>query len=861
MLLFDNIIKQISRYIPRQNRFLKNFMVESVLFIFSTILFYISRFSVNLFAAHWLGPSTYGTWNSFSLVLTYTPLLTLGTINAMNRNVPLLIGKGEIETAQYVMKVTLSVTLGISTVIGIIATFLSICLWRSPTAHLVASFCMLLISQQLYLYLQTWLKCSINFFNMSYQQLLYAILSLPIVSLGVFLKGLDGYIWGQTLVTIAICVWIVCTMKAPFSLGFDWQIFSNLIRDGFPILAAGTLYGLLTTVDRLVIVTYMGTQHLGYYSLAIMLSSVLQILPMAVGQQMYTRMARRFGESSDTTALQTMVIQQSVFSVVITLPVIAVVYIGLPWFVKNFLPDYLPGVEAAQYILLGFACLPFSGGIANFLNVVNKQSYYLIVQAIGIVLNFLLVVTLVKAGMGLVGVSIGVSLALFLYTVMLITVGVWTMKKSTLPNNNRHERFFEGGSASDTVLFVTSTSRQVEQFLAVANQLTAKFAFLSLDSCYGFNAISAFKPAQIQPLSLKWQGHKFSDAQPLERWWMLYRVSSDIDEILDTIKPVVIVLGNDIGPIERLIILRGKERKIPTLLAQDGAIGAMSVPHYTLWRRFYQNIRDWMLGKLGLPGLRPVEYGSGGCDFVAAMDRFSYEFFLSRGYAADKVRITGQPRYDSWWFDRLNVEEWRDKFELPQEDIIAIFVPGEYIAGLWDRLTQEAYMNTLLQSVLSSSEGHIVILKVHPLDDIEYYLHLSKKWGWSGRIRIVQAVEARLIVELSSLVIVYNSTVGIEALLLDKPVFVADFLLTSNCLVLDTFGAFDIGAALRFRDPSSLAKGIENFFSNHLMRHKLTTARRVWRDYFPELTDGKAASRVAQFISELAELHVYSQES
>jgi O-antigen/teichoic acid export membrane protein len=399
-------------------------LTEFVVFAISTALLQVSRFGVHVVAARWLGPATYGIWNGFTLALTYAPVLTLGTINAMNRGVPLLIGRGDQRTAQRAMQVTLTVSLVTGVLTGLVTIVLGLTRWNSLIGRAAAFLGFLLMAQQVYIYLQTWLKCSIRFSAMSCQQAIYALVYPLVVLPTTALWGLSGFVLGQALVVTGVSVWIIFAMRAPFSVGFDRVVFHDLVKVGLPIMAAGTLYGLLTTIDRWVILTYLGIESLGYYSLAIMASSMLGLLPIVVAQQMYPRMAHRYGETGSARALRPMVIRQMLLSSGVTIPILGIVYVGLPWIVKFFLTAYAPGIGSARILLLGLACLPLSGGIGNFLNTVGKQNYYLLVQAIGVVFNFILEVIFVKAGMGLRGVALGAALAMALYTLSLWGVGL-----------------------------------------------------------------------------------------------------------------------------------------------------------------------------------------------------------------------------------------------------------------------------------------------------------------------------------------------------------------------------------------------------------------------------------------------------
>lgn len=411
----------------KEHQFLREFLA----FVLSTVMLQISRFAVNLVAARWLGPPNYGIWNSFVLVLTYAPVLTLGTINAMNRDVPLLAGQRNHVAVSQVTGVTFFVSAVSGILAGLAVLMVGISQGKSIWGRLIFWGSILIPANQIYIYLQTWLRSNMRFRAISCQQLINALIYPIIILPTTFIRGLEGYIWGQVLIICSINAFTIIAFKAPLKMKFNVEIFCRLVKIGLPILTAGILYSLLITIDRWIILTYLGTEALGYYSPAIMVSSMVELLPMVIAQQIYPRMAYRFGETGDVGALKSLIIKQVVWSTTIVMPVLVIAYLGLPEFVERLLPNYQPGVKPACIVLWGLACLSLSGGIGNFLNTIGKQNYYLMVQFIAVILNFLIGVLLVRLGMGLIGVASGFSLSLFIYTIMLVAVGWWIYKTQT----------------------------------------------------------------------------------------------------------------------------------------------------------------------------------------------------------------------------------------------------------------------------------------------------------------------------------------------------------------------------------------------------------------------------------------------
>ncbi len=394
----------------------------------STIAFQGSVFLVSLVVAKLLGPKVYGLWNVLALILIYGGYLHLGSLNAMNRDVPLYRGKGDrIRVIQI-----RHVTFGIMVISSLIAALLLLCISEYLVSdHLLKTslklMAGLLIIRRFYVYLQIYLMSNKSFGRVSLQQFAYAAL-FPIIT--VFLAkeyGINGFILGKIVSIFLISLLMVKLISFDFRIRFDLQESIRLIKIGFPMMGVSLLYGLLTTVDRWVILKFLGQLQLGYYSLPIMIFGILSLLPRVISQQIYPRMAEKYGETSNQRSLKELIFKQIKMAIAVTVPLLIMVYFLFPPFVERFLDAYIPGIPTLKIILIGLLFLPLSGGLNNFLNTVDKQIYCLVVLGLSIIINLVLSISFVKMGMGIEGVAIATSLTYCLYSLILCGVGWYVM--------------------------------------------------------------------------------------------------------------------------------------------------------------------------------------------------------------------------------------------------------------------------------------------------------------------------------------------------------------------------------------------------------------------------------------------------
>jgi O-antigen/teichoic acid export membrane protein len=224
-----------------------------------------------------------------------------------------------------------------------------------------------------------------------------------------------------------LVIYRISSFKIEFQ--FDWSILRRLMKIGFPIMAAGLLFSLLISIDRWVILRYLGVESLGQYTLAILSVSILSLLPAVISHQLYPRMAFRYGSTGEKRSLLPIMLRQSLASMGVTLPLITVVFLLMPFFVETFMPDYVAGIKAARIVLVGLAFLPLTGGFGNYLNTVGRQVIYLSIISAAIVLNLVLDILFVNKGMGISGVAMGAAITYFIYTLVLITTGLWDLRR------------------------------------------------------------------------------------------------------------------------------------------------------------------------------------------------------------------------------------------------------------------------------------------------------------------------------------------------------------------------------------------------------------------------------------------------
>ena len=362
-----------------------------------------STFIFNVFVARLLGPVEMGVWQTAILVATYGMMLMFGTLNGMGREIPYLRGGQDDDGVSESISSAfafLTATTGLLVAVALLAEISGAApLWLILgvgllIARLANGFSMILLRS-----LQDFTRLGLH------QGSTGGVLLLGIVWVGQH-PSLQ-----RVLVAMATALLIVILLAIPHIhlTRVSLARLRRLTSVGLPIMLAGVLFGLLTTVDRFLILGFLGTEWLGLYTPAITALGILTIAPGLVSNLMYPKLAHEFGRSEDVGKLMPFVKRMLQLNVAITLATALIFLISFYTVIIPFiLPAYVDGRQPMSIVLVSALFLPIAQSFGDLFNVVGLQRRYLANMAMGFSANAIVGYVLVgPGGFGLSGVAIG----------------------------------------------------------------------------------------------------------------------------------------------------------------------------------------------------------------------------------------------------------------------------------------------------------------------------------------------------------------------------------------------------------------------------------------------------------------------
>ena len=383
--------------------------------------------AVGLVSGFWiarlLGPHDYGIWNAVLLVLAYGAYLEFGVLSAMGRDLPLYIGQGDLQKAATVEGTARYVTICGAFAASVFVLVFSLLPAHSPMMAIgLRIMAGALILQQIYTYHRTVLRSNNQFVQLSQQQVMLSILKAGLAIALVVVLGLIGLMIASILTLAVILMYALYRNPWQKVPKFDLSVAWSLMRVGIPILVSGFIITMLVTIDRIMVITFLGETQLGYLGLAILLVSVVSLIPAMASQVLYPRINYQFGNSGrNIGALRSYVLIPPVILSCLLPLAIGPLYLILPAVVKTFLPAYTPGIAAARIVVLGIFFYGILGLTDYFLVTTGKLKQYAFFGVIALVFNIVLDFLFIDLGYGIEGIAFaGTLLTYFFYSCIVI---------------------------------------------------------------------------------------------------------------------------------------------------------------------------------------------------------------------------------------------------------------------------------------------------------------------------------------------------------------------------------------------------------------------------------------------------------
>jgi O-antigen/teichoic acid export membrane protein len=392
----------------------------SATFISSALSFVLGVLSRNI-----LGPEQYGYWVSLSIAFTFIPLLQLGVLNAMNREIPYYVARNSIEEVNKIRQKTFSYLITFPTFIMLLLLLFSIFVYKSNVAseYKVGFIFISFIGMLLFLsaYVEMHYKSIQDFRSVSKLIAVKGVVQSVLSIVFILFFGFIGLFLGiLAALIIEMIMGRQAFKKMSFIFDFRFQNYLPLIKTGFPILMVGLIWSVLIATDKIILTIMMDSSALGNYSVALLVFSTMMLLPQVISQVYYPKIVTMVSKEEYQQIKQSYK-RVNFFLLVISLSVVLVGLLILPPIIRLMMPEYETGLVSAQILLVGLIPLTLVNYAANYFNATHNHKLYIKILVVCILMNILLSITLLLMYPDISMVAIGTSITFLLYFILMNT--------------------------------------------------------------------------------------------------------------------------------------------------------------------------------------------------------------------------------------------------------------------------------------------------------------------------------------------------------------------------------------------------------------------------------------------------------
>lgn len=275
-------------------------------------------------------------------------------------------------------------------------------------------------------------------------------------------------------------------------------------------------------------------------------------------------------------------------------------------------------------------------------------------------------------------------------------------------------------------------------------------------------------------------------------------------EVLDAVGPSVLLVGNDRWYVSLAFVEAARRRGIPSVCVQDGI-----ATDAAYWR--------WI-----------------GADMFVASSEEVAEILRLAGVAEERVAVSGQPRYDRLF-------EMRGRSGSTAREELGISEGGPVVLFATQPHQSADYTADVTRAILQVP-GTRLLLRPHPAEPAGRYEAYAAEHG--PRVSLATGRDLPTTILAADLVVIESSTVGLEAILLGRPVVTANFAGTPTLVPYA-----ERRLARRARHPAELTALIAEALAGPAPDDASGRALERFAGPF----DGRAGARAADVVTRIAE--------
>ena len=394
----------------------ENIVRDASLFSGSVYISQVMFFIRGFLNAKILGPEMYGLWSGLNIILNYSPYVRLGSLNAMNREIPYQNGRCSPEDMEKTRNSAFTICLVTSFIFSLVLIIVGLLLRYKISLNETVGFITIAIIAfilSIFEFYQTSVIALKKFTLISKANIIFAVLSVALTLIFVQRFKIYGVYAVAILISLLNLMYLWFKEPCKVKLSFDFKEMFRLINIGLPLGIVNFLDDTVTSIPSIIVLTLLGKTSLGYYSVAILATRFLTYFPNSIHRTFEPYIYQKYGETRDILELKKYLFKP-IQVMAILFPVVLGVYCTtVEFFIRHFLTKYIPAITPFFIISIAVFFISFAPTSSAFITAINKQKFLIPVYLAGILIGSLSSVIFINMGYGLTGPALGLLFAFF----------------------------------------------------------------------------------------------------------------------------------------------------------------------------------------------------------------------------------------------------------------------------------------------------------------------------------------------------------------------------------------------------------------------------------------------------------------
>ncbi|MEA2393727.1 MAG: hypothetical protein QOJ82_1618 [Solirubrobacteraceae bacterium] len=335
---------------------------DAAVFTLATYGAQVLLFAAGLVQKGLMGPVATGFWSLMQTAWVLLAIASLGTMQGSTRQIPLQRGRREYEAAAAAAATGSSFSLLAIAGAGALLAGVAVAFGAGWAPELRWGLVLLGLTAPLRLLCdchQVIFQATKRFGPASQSTILDAAVMVTAGTLFVWLLGF----YGMFAMVVTSCVaqlafWtrrgLTGRRRPAFRRRIDRRLVHELVAFGAPIMILGQIWMLFLAADNLIVAGVLGVKQLGYYALAVSVTTYVLLLPRSIGTALFPRMIERFAHAEDVASIRHYAVDVQRLLAYLLLPAfVAAACFGVPVLIRQGLPQFTPAIDAVRIMVAG----------------------------------------------------------------------------------------------------------------------------------------------------------------------------------------------------------------------------------------------------------------------------------------------------------------------------------------------------------------------------------------------------------------------------------------------------------------------------------------------------------------------------